>query len=449
MKVAGRAAAAGLAALVLGLTVSWISAAVLRSGAPEAELIWRVAPPSKVAIWTFAGAHGTPLHVEAGAEVTNERVREGVDMFGRLLGREESVIPTPKADLNVRVAPLMILALVGFALAFAMRSSGATTPVEAASSAAIAAGVYGIGLAILVTTSSAKLGFEGRIVSAGVEATMSPVTALVVGAVWAGAFALIGGLAAPAVTEKLSTLLRAIGAGMRRGSAVAAGTAGVLLAVLAISRGGGGLGGMDGSLAALAVFLLGLNVVGAGVVLAHGVNMSVSLDAGPLAQWTRLGYTPEGASLPPTRWLFLLVPLLGGFFAGRAMRGRSNSVASAAVAFGVAWGAAMAVLAAMLRVEVLSSFSLGSLDAGGGASVPPLLALLLGFVWGSVMSAVGMLVGTSATVPAVPVAPVASVAPISPVAPAAPVAPVVPACASCGSVLTPGDRFCAACGAAV
>jgi len=170
--------------------------------------------------------------------------------------------------------------------------------------------------------------------------------------------------------------------------------------------------------------------------------MTLSFDAGPFAEWSRLGYVSEGArSLPAMRWVFLLVPTFAGLAAGRVMRSRGVGVAAASTGFGAAWGIALAAVAVLLRVEVLSSFSIGSLAAGGGADIDPVIALLSGFVWGSVTSAIGYIAfgepQPSTPTPGFP-------------EPAAPVQPV-PArvCPSCGATVPAGDRFCAACGGAV
>src|SRR5688500_13321946 len=96
MRVAGRAAAAALVALTAGLALSWVAAAWLRSATPQAELLWRIAPPSKVAIWTLGGAHGASLHLEAGAEVDERigRIGERIgDRLGGILGREDGLLP--------------------------------------------------------------------------------------------------------------------------------------------------------------------------------------------------------------------------------------------------------------------------------------------------------------------------------------------------------------------
>lgn len=435
MRTGGRAVVAAVAALVVGLAVSWVAASWLRSATPEANLLWGVAPPAKTAVWTLAGAHGAALHVEAGAEV-DEGLADIGSRLGELLGGESAEIPTtPRADLAVRLAPLSILACVGLVLVGFMRRSGAAAVTEAVVGSALAGAVYGIGLAGLAATSSAGLGVDLSIVRAGVEASVSVGESAVAGVVWGSAFALIGGLTAPAVKERLAPSWRALYAGLFRASWLAAVVAVGGLILMAVTRGGGG-GGLPGdpSLQALAVGLLFLNVIAAAVVLSHGATMDTSFTAGPLSEWSRVGYTSD--FLPSTKWALALVPLVAGFAAGRVMRRKSGG-ASLAVAFGAVWGLGLGALAVLLRVRVLSSFDLGSLGAGGGASIDPLLAAVLGFAIGTVTSFIGIISGNRE--------PRAEPVMTQPVAEQVP--PTQPrACPACGRPVAAADRFCSSCG---
>ncbi len=447
MRVGGRAAVAGVAGLIAGLLVSLVAAAWLRSTTPEAGLLWGVAPTGKIAIWTLAGAHGVPLRVQAGAEVSDELGEIG-SRIGELFGGDtgSTTLPAPRGDLQVRLASLTVLASLGLVIALAMSRSGVRDLREAAAGAVVAGAVNGAGLAVLVAAGAARLGFDARIVRVGVEASMPVGVALVLGALWGAAFALIGALAAPRVAGALSPLWRVSGAAAKRAALVASAVAIVVLIVMAIEQAGGGTGiGLGADLGALGAFLLGANVVGAAIVLSHGPSMQVALDAGPLSGFTRVGYVPQGSSsLPTTRWLFVLVPIAAGVAAGRMIKRRlgDRSDVSAAAAFGVVWGVALGVLAFLLRVRVLSSFSVGSLAAGGGASINPVVALVFGTVLGSVTSYVGMVTAKATTHPLTP--PLETIASVTPAAPAEP-----RACPSCGKAVPENDRFCGSCGQAL
>ena len=67
MRAAGRAAVAAIVALVAGLVFSFVLATALRSAAPGEGLLSRVAPTPKLAVWTFAAAHGVPVRVTSAA----------------------------------------------------------------------------------------------------------------------------------------------------------------------------------------------------------------------------------------------------------------------------------------------------------------------------------------------------------------------------------------------
>ena len=465
MRVGGRAAAAALAALLVGFAVYWVAAAWLRSATPEANLLWGLAPPSKVAIWTLSAANGATVRIEAGAEVDERVGRLGEqigDQIGDLFGQEDAIPDIPEqagGDFAIRLAPLILLALMGTAIVLVMRRSGATRPADIAAAAAIAGAVNGIALALLATVSKAGLGFDVEIVRAGVDVSVAPASVLVLGFIWAALFAALGTAMSPSVAEKLPVAIRAAGAGLMRAAIVAAVVAVVCLVVLGITQGSDESVDIpvDRELTPLGVVLLGLNVVAGAVVLAHGAAMNIDLDAGPLSGFTRIGYMPEGAELSAARWLFILVPILAGVAAGRAMRRRveRKNFGTSAAAFGLAWGIGLVALAVLLRVNVLSNFDIGALEAGGGLSINPLVALAFGFGAATILSYLGMSFGKPQEPVAAPQpAPSATVAsePLAATSPAAlgatpPVRSTVGKCASCGSQLPTNDRFCSACGA--
>jgi hypothetical protein len=217
---------------------------------------------------------------------------------------------------------------------------------------------------------------------------------------------------------------------------------------------------INAGMGVVGVGLFGVNAIATAIVVSFGAPLNVSFTAGPLARWTGLGYFSAGpSSLSPARWLFMFVPLLSGLAAGRAMRRHvpRSRVVSAAVAFGAMWGVALAVAAWVVRVRILSSFDIAAIAAGGGASINPLLAFILGAVIAGVLAYVGMLGEPDAAVlGAEPGSAVAPIAPDVPVATAASNAPVVAnapvadearrTCNACGAAVPAGDRFCGVCG---
>jgi hypothetical protein len=174
-------------------------------------------------------------------------------------------------------------------------------------------------------------------------------------------------------------------------------------------------------------------VTAAGIVASNGVSMAVALDAGPFTGWERVDLLNVGASgdaAPPVVWLALLIPLAAGLVAGRFARRRSSyPVAQIALRFGALWGLTLAVFSLLLRVRVLSSFSVGGLDLGGGsAAFDPLVALGAGFVFGTLAAFIG---ASSVRVPAL----------VTVGAPAD-----AWTCANCGITNTTDDKFCVSCG---
>lgn len=422
-----RAAAAAVLGLIAGLVVSFVAAAALRSGAPEAGLLWRAASPPTVAGWMFTGSHGVVLDIEAGAEVRSEPLRRLGERIGDVFGRDDP-LDAARADARVRLASLTILGVAGTALAFGLRRTGAADPAAAALTAAVAGGLYGAGVGLVAALSRASVGFDGGIVSAGVDASVGAIPALAAGVAWGSLFAVVGALSTPAIAVMLDPAVRAVGAGVRSAAVSGGLSAAVLLVVLLLVRGTGGGGTPDAGLLLAGFVLLAPNAVAAAVILAHGAVMTLSFDAGPFAGWSSLSYGTT--DLTWARWLFVVVPVVAGVAAGRAMRRRTSSM-GASFLFGGVWGLCFGVLALLLRVEVASSFSLASIAPGGGARITPVLALAAGLVLGTGTSAIGMLslrrtpqtsqlTGTGTM-----------------------------ACPSCGATIPPGDRFCSSCGATI
>jgi hypothetical protein len=208
-----------------------------------------------------------------------------------------------------------------------------------------------------------------------------------------------------------------------------------------------------------------VNVVAAAVVLAHGPTMQIALDAGPLAEWTQIGYLTRGErALSPARWLFVLVPLLGGIAAGRVMRKRVAGADAFRVAalFGVLWGIVLTMLTLLLRVRVLSNFSVTSLESGGSVAIDPLITLVLSSVWGGITAYIGLVAGSEVEIgptieEPVPVEPALATPEsharaIEPpvVAPSVAMPPTAQRrCANCGGRVPEEDRFCMSCGTAL
>ena len=121
--------------------------------------------------------------------------------------------------------------------------------------------------------------------------------------------------------------------------------------------------------------------------------MAIALDAGPFTGWERMDLFHLGVAgrAPFALVLLAIVPVGAGIVAGRFIARRSALPPSRiALRFGVLWGFSLALLSLLLRVRVLSSFSVGALDLGGGsAAVDPLVALVLGFVWGAPAAFIG------------------------------------------------------------
>lgn len=431
MRVGWRAAAAAAAGLGAGLLVSLVAAVWLRAATPDAGLLWRAAPPATVGAWIMTGAHGVPLDVEAGAEITDRRLADIGRSIGELFGRGDLLEdPSAGGRAGVRVSSLLVLLVTGIVTGALAARSGA----QGWAGVAVCAGVSGLvgaaALGGLASVSAVSLGFDAGIVRAGVEASQPTGVAALLGAVWGALFAGLGAASAPGVVARTAPVLRAAGGAVRPALVTAAALAVPLLVIVAVEDRASGAAVGTGSAAAIpGLVLLGPNVIAAAVVLAHGVPLAVSLGAGSLSRFSTIGYLAGGESLPTTRWLFVIVPLAAGVFAGRRLRARLGGRAVPACAlFGLLWGGVLAVLALLLRVEVLSSFTIGSLRAGGGVEINPVWAFVAGAVLATLLSLGGAaLPGREpAEVPAAP--------------------PSGIRCPACGEVVPAGDRFCGSCG---
>jgi hypothetical protein len=426
MPVVRRAAIAAVGALVVGLVLSYLLAGALRSAVPGEQLLSRVAPTPKLAVWALVAAHGVPIRVTAGAEVESDRL----ERIGELFGRSEL---GAGASMVVVLPPMTLLAIAGLIVIGALRRSGAGPP-DVVPAVLTSALVYGAGLAALALTAGSWTGVDGRIVRFGVGASVPAGYAFVAGAAWAGAFAALGIAANARVRASMTPLVRGLWAGFTRASLVASVTSVAALIVLAVAQTGeaGGVS-VSGRLGAIGIALFAVNVVAAGVVLSHGVPMRAAFAAGPLSGFTTLGYATSGeASLSPVRYIFVLVPLLSLVVAGRAMRKhvpRADAMRAAA-AFGAVWGILLALLAVMLRVRVLSTFEISALRAGGGTAVNAIVAFVLGSVIAAVLAYIGQI--TASRREPAQATPAATDRPRT--------------CEACGSEVPLLDAFCANCG---
>jgi hypothetical protein len=250
-----------------------------------------------------------------------------------------------------------------------------------------------------------------------------PIVGVLVGAAWGAAFAAAGGLSARPMRERISSDDRIVLLAWMRGlGAMAAVIAGLLLL-------GGAVAAFTGrapslTLVVLGALMLSANAVAAGIVASNGVPMAVSLDAGPFTGWERmdlLSVGTAGEAAPPYMWLVALLPVAAGIVAGRFARRRAAMpYAGIALRYGALWGLSLAVLALLLRVRVLSSFSVGSLDlGGGGAAFDPLVALAFGLIIGTVSAYIGARSVRAGS---------------------------VWTCAACGITNSGSDRYCVSCG---
>lgn len=394
-----RAIRASLAGLGIGYGACIVAVLWLKASSGDAEALWNLLSPLRVATWFVTSAHAVPLVVRSAAGVTAPEAAGSVGRLSELLGGGEDVV----FSFSVVLVSISILTIVGIAVALLVRWSNPSSPRDVLRTVTLAAGVHGIVLALAARWSSVDLVFEGTLAPdlglgaatgrVGLGLGPSPATAFVLGAVFGAAFAAAGAISSLGVRSSLAPTTRVVLLGWMRGLGTVAGIIASVLAlgglVALVTGRGPGL-----SLFALGGYLLGANAVAAGIVGVHGVPMDVALDAGPFTGWERmdlLHFGVSGSASPKVLLLAVVVPILGGIVAGRFCRRRSElSAAAIAVRIGGLWGLTLAVLAMLLRVRVLSTFSVGAVDLGGGsAAFDPLVALVVGAMWGTATSFVG------------------------------------------------------------
>jgi hypothetical protein len=429
-----RALVPSLGGLMAGFLASMVAALLLKVSVPDAELIWNMVSPLRVAAWILQAAHGVPTDVRSAAGVVAPDAPGSVGRLSELLGSGPDVV----FSFSLLLVPLTILAVVGITVALLVRRSDPSTTRQVLERAAICAATHGIALAVVAWASSFEFVAEGKLApELGLGAASGhvaigighrPLVALLIGAAWGAAFAAAGGLSALRMRGSIASDDRIVLLAWMRGL----GTASAIWAGLLLL---GGIGAAvtghapKPSLVGLGALLLSGNATAAGLLASSGVSMAVSLDAGPFTGWERMDLLNVGASgdaAPPYVWLALAIPLAAGVVAGRFARRRSSLPgAGIAVRYGVLWGLSLAVLALLLRVRVLSSFSVGGLDlGGGGAAFDPLVALVCGAAVGTIAAFIGTRTVATRTS-----------------------SDETWSCPACGIVNARSDRFCVSCGA--
>ncbi len=391
---------ASLGGLLAGYLTTLVAAMLLKAGVPDADLIWNTVSPLRVSAWLLEAAHGVPTEIRSAAGVVAPDVPGSVGRLSELLGGTEDVV----FSFSLFLVPLTVLAVVGIVVALLVRRAAPQNTAQLLRWTAICAATHGTALALIAWASSYSFVAEGRLApDLGLGAASGhvaigvghrPVVALLIGAAWGGAFAAAGGLSSLRLRGAIASDDRIVLLGWMRGLGFAAGIVAALMFV------GGIVAAVMGrapspALSGLGALLLSGNATAAALVASNGVSMAVALDAGPFTGWERMDFLnvgPAGDAAPPFVWLSLVLPLAAGLVAGRFARRRSTfSGPGIAVRFGVLWGLTLAVLALLLRVRVLSSFSIGGLDlGGGGASFDPLVALVLGFAVGTIAAYTGV-----------------------------------------------------------
>jgi hypothetical protein len=350
------------------------------------------------------------------------------------------------------LVPISILAIVGITVVLFARWSDPSSARDVLVRSGITAAAHGGLLSLAAWLASVSAGFEGVIAPdlglgaatgrVGISLHHPPLAAFLIGAIFGAAFAAAGGISSLRIRASLEPQTRVLLLGWMRGLGAAALIVTTLLALGAVvALAGGRAPGF--ALFALGGYMLWANAVAAAIVLVHGPSMVVALDAGPFTGWERMDLLHFGAgSSPKVLVLGALVPVAAGVVAGRFCRRRSSlSGAGIALRFGALWGLTLALLALLLRVRVLSSFSVGSVDlGGGGAAVDPLVALVLGFVWGTATAYIGALTTRAGrSVESIRGA-LSSLARSDP-------SPSTWSCPACGMPNATEDRFCVSCAA--
>jgi hypothetical protein len=428
-----RAAVSSALGLVAGYLTALVAALLLKVSVPDGDLIWNLVSPLRVAAWILESAHGVPTVIRSAAGVSSPDAPGSIGRLSELLGGGEDVV----FSFSLFLVPMSILAIAGVTVALAIRRSRPQTTKQVGVWTAVCAATHGVGLALIALLSSFTFAAEGNLApELGLGAATghlaigvghSVFVAFAIGAAWGAAFALAGGLSSLPLRAGIASDDRIVLRGWMRGLGVAAGIiAGAMLL-------GGLFAVVSGrapslTLVALGGLLLSANATAAGLLASNGVSMAVALDAGPFTGWERMDFLNVGASgdaAPPFVWLALLIPIAAGVVAGRFARRRARSPnLGIAVRYGLLWGLTLAVFALLLRVSVLSSFSVGGLDlGGGGAAFDPLVALATGAVLGTIAAYLGTRsVSAQEAVPATWV------------------------CQGCGITNATQDRFCVSCG---
>lgn len=393
---AARASIAGLAA---GYLSTLAAAFWLRAAAAREDFLWSLISPFRLAAWMLLSAHGVPLRVRTAAGLDAPEAAGSVGRLSELLGGGSDVVFT----FSVLIVPIGVLAVTGAAVALTVRRHEPGSAAATLRRAGAVAAVHGVLLGLTAWASSTEAVFEGAVApDLGLGAATgrlavglghAPGVAAVLGVVLGAGFAVAGGLSSLGVRATLASDARVVLRGWLRGLGAAAGVVAAVLAAGAI------VALVTGRAPGLALFALGgyvlaANAVAAGVLLSHGVSMVVALDAGPFTGWERmdlLHFGAAGSGAPPALVAAAIVPLAAGVVAGRfCARRTSLSPLRIGLRFAALWGLTQAVLALLLRVRVLSSFSVGALDLGGGsAAVDPLVALVVGAAWGAAAGTLG------------------------------------------------------------
>jgi hypothetical protein len=416
--------------LFAGYIASLVGALWLRWAVPEGDLVSSIVSPFRIAGWLLSSAHGVPLVVRSAAGVRAPDAPAGIAQLSELLGGGEDVV----FSFSIVLVPITILAIAGITTALLVRRQGPSTTRQVLTSTGACALVCGAGLALLARTSSyiaeitANLAPDLGLGSAAgrLVVGIGPRTllAFVLGAVFGAAFAAAGAMSALPMRRQIAPDVRVTLFGWMRALGTAAGIFAVVMAI-------GGIGAVvagrapDASLVGLGGYLLAGNAVAAAIVLAHGASMAIALDAGPFTGWERMDLFHAGVAggpAPVALWALAIVPVVAGVVGGRFIARRSTlRPVHVALRFGVLWGFSLGLMSLLLRVRVLSSFSVGALDLGGGsAAIDPLVALLLGFAWGAPAAFVGALAAGDVT---------------------------MWRCPECSMANTEDDRFCVSCGA--
>ncbi len=390
---------ASLAGIAAGYVVCLIAAVTLGMAVPDAGLVWNVVSPFRVAGWLCLAAHGTPLAVQSTAGLRAPDAIGSIGSLNEILGTHGDVA----FSFTMFLVPLTVLAVVGITVALLIRRARPSSTREVLLWSATASLTHGVALALLAVVTSYRFVFTGRLApDLGLGAATGRLVvgfgagvlaAAAFGCLWGAVAAAAGGLSSLEMRSTIDIRTRVLLRGWMRGLGS---SVGVIAALMALGAIGAAVTGHAPPLSLVAIggLMLSANAVAAALLLVHGLSLSVALDAGPFTGWERadlLHVGVGGHAAPAAAWLAVVIPITAGVVAGRFCRRRLDLRAEQiAVRFGGLWGLTLAALALLLRVRVLSTFSVGSLDlGGGGVGFDPLFALVVGFLWGTVTSYVG------------------------------------------------------------